>query len=376
MLQFLADTLEEHNAPIPDIPMKLWIDNKTLIKKLTCIQNTSASACLVPDQEVIASICHLMQHFPLLQVGYVKSKQSGPHLAQQAIMHNRSDMLATCARDLCSTYPNSPAHSHSKATLYLHKVEVNDALQTALRHAAYSPNIREYMQTKYKWANRTVDQIDWHVHGRALKGLPPTMKKTITQSIHEWLPTNSHPGRALPEDQQLCPFCESEHESNQHFLECNNPKSVQYWLDVKPQLVAILQKRNTDPVLQDLLLKAILERRTTANPETTTYIPRKYRSLFEDLALIDWHQVVKGRLSLQWVQAQNAFFKNKIYARNRRILGHWCSKKHMDVSLQILETAERNPTRRHPHQSNREETSDIESANSQSVQSQEQSILL
>jgi hypothetical protein len=158
------------------------------------------------------------------------------------------------------------------------------------------------MQKKYKWNDRTVEQIDWFVHGRALKGLPPTMKKTTIQCIHKWLPTNAHPGRAHPEQQQVCLLCETEAETNTHYLECNHPEATKYWTDSIPKLKEMMKKRNTDPVLQELLISAVTEWRTTESPEPTKYIPRKYRAMFEEQTQIGWTHVLKGRLSIKWVQ--------------------------------------------------------------------------
>jgi hypothetical protein len=137
-LQYLSSAFEEYNIPIPDIPMMLWIDNQTLIKHIQNQRAPSASECLAPDYEVIASIHEQLTQLPFLTIRYDKSHQKGPDLPIQAIRHNQSDILATCTRNLCIATQESPVHIQSKATLYIQGTNINDKIQTALRHAAYS----------------------------------------------------------------------------------------------------------------------------------------------------------------------------------------------------------------------------------------------
>ena len=49
------------------------------------------------------------------------------------------------------------------------------------------------MNKKYKWGN-AADDVNWTVHGRAMRLLHGKDKKIIKKFMHEWLPVNGHKG--------------------------------------------------------------------------------------------------------------------------------------------------------------------------------------
>jgi hypothetical protein len=93
------------------------------------------------------------------------------------------------------------------ATVWHNRSEVSDSLESAIRHAASTASICEYMQTKYNWDSMTIDDIDWMVHADALQSFPPSQQITLTKFIHEWLPVNGHPSLRLTTPTQSCPSC-------------------------------------------------------------------------------------------------------------------------------------------------------------------------
>jgi hypothetical protein len=262
------------------------------------------------ETEVVNSILHNLQYLPFLRNRFVRSHQKGPNLSLAAIFNNRSDVLATAARELCTRPTESPIHDQSTATLFIRKVEVSTKLQESLRNAAYSPEMRQYMTKKYNWNLNTVDEIDWYVHGGALRGLTPAMKKTTTQFIHEWLPTNAHPGRAESVEAKKCPYCQEDDETQTHYLRCPHELVDTQWQEHKEKIEAALTKGKTHPVLHDLIIRAVLEWRTTSKPTVPRTLPRDLLPLFTAQSEIGWDQVIKGRLSTQWVDKQNEQFKS------------------------------------------------------------------
>lgn len=78
------------------------------------------------------------------------------------------------------------------------------------------------MTTKYHWDEQVTDNIDWLLHGIALQAIPIITKKSTIQFIHKWLPVLAHPGQQIF-TQKLCPMCQREDESQDHYLTCIEP---------------------------------------------------------------------------------------------------------------------------------------------------------
>lgn len=77
------------------------------------------------------------------------------------------------------------------------------------------------MNKKYRWGN-AADDVDWAVHGRAIRLLHGKVKKTIKKSIHKWLPVNGHKG--VQTNTKTCPICKTTTKTQHHSLWCNHAK--------------------------------------------------------------------------------------------------------------------------------------------------------
>jgi hypothetical protein len=136
----LLQAFRDNHVPFPDKPIELWLDNKSLIDRLRYRSTTTASASLRSETEVVNSIISNIKWMPPISIDHVKSHQTGPDISLAAIFNNRSDELATLAKEQCSIPVTSPIYIQSTATLFINNVEVAARIQDCLRKAAYSPD--------------------------------------------------------------------------------------------------------------------------------------------------------------------------------------------------------------------------------------------
>jgi hypothetical protein len=267
---------------------------------------------LAPEFEAIISIIPFAETHARYRVHHVKGHQKGNNLSWEAQLNNLCDELATTARSL-TTKPTAYRLPGAKATLYIQKQEVTSAISTALRHAATTQDLRDYFRKKYHWKDATIASIDWIITSRALKRIYGRAKITLQKFIHEWLPLNGHPGRALHEDAKLCPCCRAATEDHLHFLECNHPSMQPAWTMAAQAIQKSLTDRQSDPFLKKLIMCAVTNWRNTANPPKPTFLPDRYTGLFEEQSRIGWKHFLKGRWSTRWVHHHDEHAKlNKI----------------------------------------------------------------
>jgi hypothetical protein len=109
-------------------------------------------------------------------------------------------------------------HSSGHATVWQNNCENSSGIAKTIQNSANTNELREYMQAKYKWNDRTIDSIEWMIQSEALTQLRPNQQKTAILLIHKWLPFNSHPGHQQSPLLQLCPHCKRHIETQTPFL--------------------------------------------------------------------------------------------------------------------------------------------------------------
>jgi hypothetical protein len=298
-----------NHLPQQSRPTHFWTDSlslsQRLIKKLH-EYSLRPTSCLAPEFNSINETAQLLSTTAKPRIHHVKGHQQGPDLTWEAQLNNRCDVLATEARTLptpksLSTIPTAVV------TLTINGNEVPGSIQSSLRHAALSQDLCQYFQKKYNWNDSVVDYIDWTPHSRAIKRLRGRSSSMIQKFIHEWLPVNAHPGTALPTTGQLCPCCRLKNETQNHLLQCQHPIMSKVWTESAQCLQDLMTKNNTDPFLKKLIISAFTIWRTTPDPPRPEFLPIRYHELFRTQSEIGWDQIIKGRLSIHWVQHQDAF---------------------------------------------------------------------
>jgi hypothetical protein len=267
---------------------------------------------LSPEYEAIETLLHHATTHPNYRAHHVKGHQKGANLSWEAQLNNVCDELATEARAL-----PLPRVAHrlpgAKATLFIQSKEVTSSITTSLRHAATTPDLREYFCKKYKWKVSTIESIDWIITSRALKRIYGRAKAAIQKFLHEWLPFNGHPAQSNTDSATLCPCCKTTTETHKHFLECNHPELRNAWSNATQVIQTALNDRQSDPILKKLIICAIVEWRNTPQPELPDFLPSHYHELFHSQSRIGWDHFLQGRWTTHWVKHHDEHAKlNKV----------------------------------------------------------------
>jgi hypothetical protein len=174
--------------------------------------------------------------------------------------------------------------------------------QSSIREAFTHSDLWSYYSNTFNWTQECIDLIDWTSHGKALSYLPQRQQKTTIQFNHRWLPLNA--SHSLQEETTgiLCPHCQHEEETHQHFLQCPHPAPNLHWTTATQQIKTRFRAYNKliDNNLIKLIILALLECRTTKNPQRPQFLQPQYHQLFYEQSLIGWDQIIQGRFAAQW----------------------------------------------------------------------------
>lgn len=156
------------------------------------------------------------------------------------------------------------------------------------------------MKKKYAWNETTINDIDWQNHSKSLANTNRFNKKTVTQFIHRWLPTNGNPSTTT-QITTNCPICLTASETHDHFLTCHDPDSVQHWKKQYDKFLEHTTKIDIDPILNYYLYLALTQWKTNPHPPQPEFCTGKYQQLFKKQSAIGWDQIMAGRLTTEWV---------------------------------------------------------------------------
>lgn len=213
------------------------------------------------------------------------------------------------------TYYPTPSHP---AILYINKSPVLSKEKLALRRAATTQNLREYLKTKNMWSDKAIESIDWEIYSITLAKYRQADKRRLQKYFHDWLPTNKRLHREDPHRTDKCPTCKQHIEDTQHVLECNHNKRTDLKKKLIIQLNEFCHRTNTPSAIHNLLIRAI----DTTVIDKIVQPTKEHNTLQKQLILaqnqIGWENVSKGRLTYHWRQT--------VDSRNKQDPKKWTSK--------------------------------------------------
>jgi hypothetical protein len=244
-------------SPLTESRLTICSRDPKLLNSLRRVRHKrkTARSMLEPETELILELAKKLKSF----------QQFRTHLSTRHDQTNSNESIAInqCITHVQTHQQPTPTtyRGIGRATIWLNRSEVSQDIETELRTAAGSTDLRQFLQQKYNWNDPTLDKIDWFIHGHSLKALPPTQRKTITQMIHGWLPVNAHPGRAKHTTLQRCPLCPETSETQAHFLQC--PHHDRKW---EAFLSSIRSPHTTDNTVFHILVWALTHCRFQNKP--------------------------------------------------------------------------------------------------------------
>jgi len=174
-------------------------------------------------------------------------------------------------------------------------------MATALRHAAQTPDYREYIKEKFQWTDQACDDVNWVSLKYALRKLDPADTTRAHKFLHDWLPLKGAKHTASPTNSPLCPQCLREDETVWHFFECTHADRAHRFRNLQADLHALHTQSNVDPHMFQLLWQGLLAIRTdTPIEDQYESYPAPFQPLFQAQAKIGWDQLYYGRISTLW----------------------------------------------------------------------------
>lgn len=188
---------------------------------------------LIPEWDLLIEIRNSLQLLPEVQLVYVKGHQD------QNNAYERLTLLAQLnidADNMASQYQRNFGRAHPYA-LMMPSTGVYLVYPEGTKTANYIPDIRQranntplrnYIQRKYGYADRTKEFINWKAHGKAMR---QSIKQRvhIIKMVHECLPTLGRLNR-FDSGKRPCPCCSIITEDRDHVIRCPG-ESRRLWRD-------------------------------------------------------------------------------------------------------------------------------------------------
>jgi hypothetical protein len=186
--------------------------------------------------------------------------------------------------------------------LKTNSVLVTSQIETLLRSAYTTQQLREYYMNRHQWNDSTIDTIDWDILGTTLKRLPKYLHRHTLQMINYWLPVLHHPSQRTPNLRTTCPRCQLDNEDISHYHHCTHTK--QHIIDnIIPKLITINEKFKTPNVLSKLINDILLP--TINNTPIEENHPLILSRLLQQQSSIGWSHWVKGKWASEWIYTFN-----------------------------------------------------------------------
>ena len=271
---------------------------------------------LIAEWDIIFSIQTLFREMPGLSLIHVRGHQDKktpyhrlPLLAQ---LNVDADTLAgDYQRDKGDFRPDVLLTTWTGAHLQTPTGTITAHYASALRHLATYLPLWKVLQTKHKWTDVVMKQINWKAHGATLKK-QISRKTHLVKALHGCLPTNTFLHKRGEYSRRLCPVCKEYAEDRDHIMQCEHPSRADWKESTMQVLTTLCKKLGTRPILQSLLETAVHEWLT--NPPMTRLLIRPHRhpaeltQLICQQNLIGWHHMFSGRFSQLWADIQDNYY--------------------------------------------------------------------
>lgn len=158
------------------------------------------------------------------------------------------------------------------------------------------------MIKRFDWKSNIPDKIWWQVHGPSIKTFSRTDKLRIRKLIFQWLPTHVQLQHYYPTIDVTCQSCNSFPETHTHLYTCpcvDRQTIRDNWFDRLKEFLS--NELYTHPLLRQIFMS---HTKPVCYPGETTEVftdlPTQYAQTCSDQNEMGWHQLFKGRMSIEW----------------------------------------------------------------------------
>jgi len=237
--------------------LQCFCDNQGIISNINDMLDkttTRPNAATNDDYDVYRTICATVKLCDPIKImfwhvkGHQDRNQKRPltHIEQLNVECDTRAKRYTTTTSRSSTALGNPRIPEAQPHLCIGKKIICRNVLPNLRWAVSTPAYQHELQQKYHWTWSDMENIQWNHLQAALKPLKSEDQRRIVLFINEKLPlraSKAHPHYGSP----LCPSCQREPESAQHFLTCRHPDRTKLFTTLKTQSPQLPRNTNFTP---------------------------------------------------------------------------------------------------------------------------------
>jgi hypothetical protein len=183
-----------------------------------------------------------------------------------------------------------------------------------LQLARTAPPLKHRLCHRHAWSDAVFEDVAWSCHGRALRR-HLKHKATFVKYLHDWLPLGKQIHRYDKKYPASCPSCDAPMEDRDHFWSCPAQSRIQWKQSFIRSFNNYLRDIGTAPDLQSQLIDAMRVILFSASAIGISIQPG-LRGIATAQRDIGWHQILRGRFSKQWIQAQDQYLGTNTTKQN------------------------------------------------------------
>jgi len=299
-----------------DSPLKCYCDNAGIITNVTDLLShklNQPNDTTQDDRDVYMAIkatISLCSPLPI-QLFHVKGHQDKDPkrkltLPEQLnIECDRQAKQYAHSATQSSTALGNPAIPAAQPHLIIDGKLICRKMTQSLRHATSAQPYRQYLKTKFNWTERNINNVHWEVFSSMLNSFPMEDQRHIILFVNGKLPLQAskvHPHYGST----LCPSCQREHETPQHFLMCTHAPHEELFCNLKSSLTHKTQELRLHPSIFTTWWLGLVSTWTGMEyPDILQDVPHQLRTPLQQQTSLGWEQLFYGRISMAWAQAIN-----------------------------------------------------------------------
>jgi len=172
-----------------------------------------------------------------------------------------------------------------------------------LRQTTSALLYRRYLKDKFSWNEHSVNAVHWEVLSSTIKSFQLEDQRRLVLFINNKLPLRA--SKAHPHyGSKLCPSCQREAETAQHFMTCMHPTREALFRTLKESLSTMTQKLRLQPYLLTSLWLGLAAHRTGIDyPPILDDLPQHLHASIQTQTRLGWGQLYQGHVAITWAQA-------------------------------------------------------------------------